>query len=405
MKSYDTILFDLDGTLTDPGVGITNSVAYALEKYHIQVEDRKKLYRFIGPPLHESFEKYYGFSKEEAKMAVEYYREYFKEKGMFENIVYEGIPELLRDLKDRGKRLIVATSKPEVFAKQILEHFDLKEYFVYIAGANMDGTRTRKDEVIRYALESCELSPASGIVMVGDREHDIMGANKAGLDSIGVLFGYGSRRELTAAGATYIAESVDNLSQILLTGKSLSEMSLEELWQLFPIFLTEHQKCWKDWYEEELKLLQHILPLEKVVRISHVGSTAVETIWAKPIVDILVEIKKEYTLEDIKEVLCQNGWGCTNQSENRMSFQKGYTECGFAEKVYHLHLRYAGDNRELYFRDYLMENPALAKKYERLKLELWKKYEHDRDGYTEAKTDFIERNTEKAMKEYGGRYC
>ncbi|MBD5545207.1 MAG: HAD family hydrolase [Lachnospiraceae bacterium] len=216
MKSYDIILFDLDGTLTDPGVGITNSIAYALEKYHIQVTDRKKLYRFIGPPLHESFENYYGFSEEEAKTAVEYYREYFKEKGMFENAVYEGIPELLKNLKDRGKTLVVATSKPEIFAVQILEHFGLKEYFTYIAGANMDGTRTRKDDVIRYALKSCGISKPSGIVMVGDREHDIMGANKVGLDSIGVLFGYGSRQELTDAGATYIVESVDMLSEILL---------------------------------------------------------------------------------------------------------------------------------------------------------------------------------------------
>ena len=216
MKSYDIILFDLDGTLTDPGVGITNSVAYALEKYHIQVEDRKQLYRFIGPPLHESFENDYGFSEEEAKTAVEYYREYFKEKGMFENVVYECIPELLRDLKDRGKTLVVATSKPEIFAKQILEHFGLKEYFTYIAGANMDGTRTKKDEVIRYALKSCGISRVAGVVMVGDREHDIMGANKVGLDSIGVLFGYGSRQELTDAGATYISESVDMLSEILL---------------------------------------------------------------------------------------------------------------------------------------------------------------------------------------------
>lgn len=405
MKSYDTILFDLDGTLTDSGAGIINSVIYALEKCHIPVEDRRTLYQFIGPPLYDSFQNNYGFSREEAALAVNYFQEYFKEKGIFENEVYEGIPKLLKALKDMGKTLVVATSKPEIFARQVLEHFNLKDYFTYIAGSNMDETRTRKDEVITYALESCGLSPTPGIVMVGDREHDIMGANKIGLDSIGVLFGYGSRRELTAAGATYIAESVDKLSELLLTGKKLSEMSLEELWQLFPIFLTEHQTCWKDWYEQESKLLRHILPLEKVIRISHVGSTAIETIQAKPIVDILVEIKKEYSMGGIKEVLCQNGWGCMNQSENRMSFQKGYTEHGFAEKVYHLHLRYAGDNRELYFRDFLMENPARAKKYEALKLELWKKFEHDRDGYTEAKTDFIERNTEKAMKAYGDRYC
>lgn len=216
MTNYDTILFDLDGTLTDPGVGITNSIAYALEKYHIQVEDRKKLYRFIGPPLYESFENYYGFSKEEARTAVEYYREYYKEKGMFENVVYEGISELLRALKDRGKTLIVATSKPGIFAEQILEHFRLKEYFNFVAGSNMDGTRTKKDEVIRHALKSCGMPKASGVVMVGDREHDVIGANKVGVDSIGVLFGYGSRQELSDAGATYIAESVGMLSEILL---------------------------------------------------------------------------------------------------------------------------------------------------------------------------------------------
>lgn len=145
---YEYILFDLDGTLTDSAIGITNSAIYALEKFGIEVNDRSELYRFIGPPLLETFE-YYGFSKEEAKMAVKYYREYYRDKGIFENLVYDGIEDLLKALKDNSKVLIVATSKAEVFAKQILEHFDIAKYFTYIAGGNLDGTRVKKDEVIR----------------------------------------------------------------------------------------------------------------------------------------------------------------------------------------------------------------------------------------------------------------
>lgn len=212
---YQVILFDLDGTLTDPGEGITNSVAYALKKYNIEVSDKKELYRFIGPPLHESFMVYYGFQKEQAMEAVEYYREYYREKGIFENLVYEGVEDMLKALKSSGRKLIVATSKPETFAKQILEHFGLSEYFAYIAGANMDGTRTRKDEVISYALKSCQVSQPETAVMVGDREHDILGAAKIGLDSIGVLFGYGSLEELQKAGATHIAKTVEDITAII----------------------------------------------------------------------------------------------------------------------------------------------------------------------------------------------
>ncbi len=216
MKKYDIILFDLDGTLTDPGEGITNSVAHALLKYGITVEDRTELYKFIGPPLHESFEKYYGFSKEEALQAVEYYREYYRVKGIYENTVYDGVENLLERLKDNGKRIILATSKPEVFAKQILAHFNLTKYFLYEAGANLDGTRTNKADVIEYALESCRITDKDSVVMVGDREHDIIGANKNGIDSIGVLFGYGSRDELENAGATYIAETVEVIAKFII---------------------------------------------------------------------------------------------------------------------------------------------------------------------------------------------
>lgn len=212
---YDVILFDLDGTLTDSGLGITNSVAYSLKKFGIEIDDRTELYKFIGPPLRESFEKYYGFSPEEARKAVEYYREYYTDKGLFENTVYEGIEELLKEIRDSGKRAIVATSKPEVFAKRILEHFGLAKYFAYIVGANLDETRTKKDEVIAHVLESCEIPDRSKVLMVGDREHDILGAKKMGLDSLGVLFGYGDYEELKRAGATYIAETVRDIYPVV----------------------------------------------------------------------------------------------------------------------------------------------------------------------------------------------
>lgn len=184
--------------------------------------------------------------------------------------------------------------------------------------------------------------------------------------------------------------------------KKLSEMSLEELWQLFPIFLTEYNPCWKEWYKEESKAIEKLLP--ETNRISHIGSTAVGSIWAKSIVDILAEVPKECSLTDIKNRLITNGYRCMHEEEERISFNKGYTENGFAEKVFHLHLRYIGDNDELYFRDYLIENPKVAKEYEALKLSLWKKYEHNRDAYTDSKTQFIKEYTDKAKELYPDRY-
>lgn len=212
---YQYILFDLDGTLTDPGLGITNSVMYALKKFDIEVEDRAKLYKFIGPPLKESFETFYGFSNEESDLAVEYYREYFKVKGLYENEVYAGIEELLTALKAKKKSLIVATSKPEEFAVEILKHFHLDHYFDFIAGATMDGSRSIKADVISYALENCKIEDLSSAIMVGDREHDILGAKQVGLQSIGVLYGYGNYEEFKAAGATYIAENTGDILNII----------------------------------------------------------------------------------------------------------------------------------------------------------------------------------------------
>lgn len=185
-------------------------------------------------------------------------------------------------------------------------------------------------------------------------------------------------------------------------GKKLSQMSLEELWQLFPIYLVEHQICWKEWYFEEEVFLKSKLP--KIERISHIGSTAISSIWAKPIIDILVEVSKDCELSDYKDLLVSSGYICMTELSDRISFNKGYTENGFAERVFHLHLRHIGDNNELYFRDYLIEHQNVASEYEKMKLKLWKEYEHNRDGYTSAKTNFVQRYTEKAKLIYKNRY-
>ncbi len=216
MKKYDVILFDLDGTLTDSSPGIMNSIVYALKKYNISVENTDDLRRFLGPPLHESFRDFYGFDDEKSMEAVGFYREYFSTKGLLENEVYSGIREMLEDLKDNGKKLILATSKPQPFTDRIMEYFDLAKYFEFIAGSNMDGTRSKKAEVIAYALESCDITGKSNVVMVGDREHDIIGAKTVGIDSIGVEYGYGDYDELSDASATYIVKTVEELKGLLI---------------------------------------------------------------------------------------------------------------------------------------------------------------------------------------------
>lgn len=209
------ILFDLDGTLTDPAEGITNSVKYALSRYGIEVGDNSELNCFIGPPLTDSFEKYYGFSHEKAVEAVEVYREYFRPKGIFENKLYDGIPELLSRLKAEGKKLIIATSKPEVFANQIAEYFGFDCWFDLIAGSTLDGSRVKKHDVIENAIERFGITDRGECVMIGDRLHDIEGAKASGLMSIGVLWGYGSRDELEECGADRICESTHELFDII----------------------------------------------------------------------------------------------------------------------------------------------------------------------------------------------
>ena len=186
-------------------------------------------------------------------------------------------------------------------------------------------------------------------------------------------------------------------------GKALSEMTLEELWELFPIVLTEHREEWVGWYADEEKRLVGILP-QKGIRISHMGSTAIRGISAKPIIDILVELPLSVSMESVKEMLTSSGYLCMAETANRKSFNMGYTSEGFAEKVFHLHLRYFGDNDELYFCDYMNDDPVLAKQYEALKLSLAETFKHNRDGYTAAKTDFIKEQTEKAKKYYGHKY-
>lgn len=209
-------LFDLDGTLTEPAEGITNSVAFALEKFGIIPQSKTELYKFIGPPLIDSFMEFYGFSREKADKAVEYYREYYKARGIFENKVYEGIPYILKTLHEGGKKVILATSKPEAFAKQILEHFNLSQYFTLIAGATMDESRSKKDAILAYAIDKSGITDLSEAIMIGDRKFDIEAAHKFGIKAIGVLFGYGSIEELKLAGADYIAATPNELKNLLI---------------------------------------------------------------------------------------------------------------------------------------------------------------------------------------------
>ncbi len=219
---YNIVLFDLDGTLTDPVLGITNSVIYALDKYGIAVEDRRELYKFIGPPLVNSFMEFYGFDKEQAEQAVVYYRELYNVTGKYENEVYDGVVPMLSDLKKAGKKLLVATSKPEYLAKEILEHFSLAEYFDFVAGSDVEGVRNTKGKVIAYALsqyaERAKLTVEqvrTQAVMVGDRFHDIVGARENEIPTISVLYGYGDATEFQQHGADYIVEKPEGVSGII----------------------------------------------------------------------------------------------------------------------------------------------------------------------------------------------
>ena len=213
MKTYTHILFDLDGTLTDPKEGIINSIQYALKRMDVKMEYHELLH-FIGPPLHKSFQTIFE-TEEKAFEAVAIYREYFSKKGIFENFVYNGIPELLQSLNDKNKIVILATSKPTVYAKQILHHFNLAHYFKEIIGSNLDGTQTEKKDVITEVLNHIADVDVKKIVMIGDRKHDIIGAKHHHIDSIAVSYGYGKLEELKKEEPTTIVNSVEELRLLL----------------------------------------------------------------------------------------------------------------------------------------------------------------------------------------------
>ena len=215
MKTKKNLLFDLDGTLTDPKEGITKSIQYALSFFDVHVEDLDSLCRFIGPPLAPAFREVYGFSEETAEAALAKYRERFGTVGLFENELYSGIPEVLSALQKAGYRLFLATSKPTVYATQILDHFGLSSYFEFVGGAEIGGPRIHKPDVIEYVLAENHLKREE-TVMIGDRKYDMEGGKGANLATVGVLYGYGDREELTEYGADVICETVEDLGTIFL---------------------------------------------------------------------------------------------------------------------------------------------------------------------------------------------
>lgn len=214
---YENLLWDLDGTLTDPAVGITTAAQMALRRCGIEVDNRRGLYKFIGPPLMDSFRDFYGFTDAEAARACGYFREYYNVTGLFENVMYEGMDLLLDRLAAAGYKLYVATSKPEPIARRVLEHFDLARRFLFIGADTTDHRRPTKAAVIEYVLERCGIAAMrERTVMIGDRKHDVIGARAAGIDSIGVLYGYGSEKEMRECGATTTVRDVPSLCRLLL---------------------------------------------------------------------------------------------------------------------------------------------------------------------------------------------
>ena len=213
---YQYILFDLDGTLTDSSEGITKSVQYALDKMGIHEPDLKPLERFIGPPLYDEFRRSYGFDDAEAKQAIDFYRERFGVVGWKENLLYDGIPELLKALTEAGKILSTASSKPAFFIDKIVKYFDIAQFFTVVAGATLDGSIGTKTQVVQQALERLNVQDRSQAVLIGDRLHDAEGARACGIDCIGVTFGFGSREELESAGANHVVDRVDELLPLLV---------------------------------------------------------------------------------------------------------------------------------------------------------------------------------------------
>lgn len=208
------ILFDLDGTITDSQLGIKNSVAYALNHFGIKVDNMDSLNKYIGPPLRQSFMEFAGLSEENSHIGMTKYREYYGPKGIFENELYFGIVDLFEKLKKDNKKIVLATSKPWIYAEIILEHFNIKKYFDFVAGSELNGVRTKKDDVIKYAIDKYNIN-TNNAVMIGDRKHDILGAKANGIKTIGVLYGFGSKDELESAGADYIAKNTEDIYNII----------------------------------------------------------------------------------------------------------------------------------------------------------------------------------------------
>lgn len=242
MKKY--LLFDLDGTLTDPKVGITTCVQYALHSFGIEEPDLDKLEPFIGPPLKESFMNFYNMSEEQAERAIAKYRERFQDTGLFENEVYEGIPQMLRTLQSKGLFLAVASSKPTVYVERILEHFNIRKYFKVVVGSELDGTRVNKDEVVQEALSQLfgeQPVKKEEVYMIGDRKFDVEGAKAMNIDSVAVTYGYGSMEELKAAKADFIVQSVEELQSFLLRGTDEKEQQkvsgFQRIWVMLYAFM------------------------------------------------------------------------------------------------------------------------------------------------------------------------
>lgn len=217
---YNYVFFDLDGTITEPALGITNGIMYALDKLGVQVPNRASLYKFIGPPLRDSFKDFYDFDDEKTEQAVVLYREYYADRGIIENDIMPGMVEALGELKNAGCKLYVATSKPEIYAKKILEHLEIDKYFDIVAGGLLDGSRDKKELVLEYLLEESGIGKLQdkmkSVVMVGDRKFDIEGAIAVGIDNIGVTFGYGDRAEFEAAGAMAIVDTASQMTNYIL---------------------------------------------------------------------------------------------------------------------------------------------------------------------------------------------
>ena len=211
MKSYKHILFDLDGTLTDPAEGITKCIAYALEAKGIITSDLDSLKPLIGPPLKDTFMHSYGFEEQEALACVDKYRERFAMQGLYENMLFDGVPELLQRLKSKDYKVYLATSKPEIFARRILQHFAIDQYFDFAGGSALDDSRPTKTSVIQYVMENARLTSPHDCIMIGDRKHDLIGARETNMDAIAVLYGYGSQAELEQESPAYLLHSVADL--------------------------------------------------------------------------------------------------------------------------------------------------------------------------------------------------